>query len=134
MSYWLIKSLLLVGLLVVAWAMMRPVKSANHLALRRLGVMVIVVLAGLSVIFPDVVNRIARAIGVQSGVNLLVYVLFLAVFTQMATGYRRDLATDRKITTLARAVALESAPKPPLETDVSDCSPSVAPPDLGGSN
>ncbi len=128
MSYWLIKTLLIVGLIAVAYVMLRPVKSANHLALRRLGVMLIVVLAGLSVIFPDVVNRLARMIGVTSGVNLLVYVLFLAVFTQMAVGYRRDLATDRKITALARAVALESAPKPPKPGTVSDCSPPIAPP------
>lgn len=134
MSYWLIKTLLIIGLIIVAWALMRPVKSASHLALRRLGVMLIVIVAGLSVIFPDVVNKIAWAIGVNSGVNLLVYVLFLAVFTQMATGYRRDLATDRKITALSRAIALESAPKPPSEQGVFDSSPKVAPPEDDGSN
>ncbi|MFT0761457.1 DUF2304 domain-containing protein [Scrofimicrobium sp. R131] len=118
MSYWLIKTILIIGLVVVTYFMMRPIKSANHLALRRLGVMLIVVAAGFAVVFPDVINRLAWLIGVTSGVNLLVYVLFLVVFTQMATGYRRDSANDRKLTLLARALALESAPKPP--TGLSD--------------
>lgn len=112
-SYWLIKLLLVTALLVVAFFMLRPVKSASHLALRRIGVILIVILAGFSVIFADLINPIARAIGVDSGVNLLVYFLVLTVFTQMATSYRRDSANERKISALTRAIALEAAPKPP---------------------
>lgn len=113
MSYWLIKTILVIGLLAVAYLMMRPVRTANHLAIRRLGVVVVIVIASLAVIFPDVLTQLARSIGVYSSVNLLVYILVLAVFTQMAIGYRRDTATDRKLTQLARTVALLSAPKPP---------------------
>lgn len=129
MSYWLIKTLLLIGLLIVAYFMLRPVKTAGHLALRRLGVMLIVVVAVFAVVFPEVVNAVAKAIGVYSGVNLLVYILILAVFTQMATSYRRDVSNERKLTLLARAIALESAPKPeqtpPGATDVSRPGPDV---------
>lgn len=127
MSYWLIKSLLLAGLLLVASFMLRPVKNASHLAIRRLGVVFIVVLAGAGVLFPELVSRAARFIGVDSGVNLLVYFLFLVVFTQMATSYRRDTVTEEKITQLARAVALATADKPPTPAvDVSDSSPTLA--------
>lgn len=113
MSYWIIKTLLVVGLFVVAFLMMRPVNTASHLALRRLAVMGIIVLAAVSVIFPEAVTRLAQSIGVYSGVNLLVYILVLAMFTQMAIGYRRDAVNERKLTRLARAIALNSAIKPP---------------------
>ncbi len=119
MSYWLIKTLLLIGLLVVAYFMLRPVRSAGHLAMRRLGVMLIVAVAVFAVVFPEIVNTVAQAIGVYSGVNLLVYILILAVFTQMATSYRRDVSNERKLTLLARAIALEGAPKPDLASSTS---------------
>lgn len=113
MEYWLIKLLLLGALVVVAYFMMRPAKTASHLALRRMGFMTIVVVAGLAVVFPSVVHRIAGMLGVASGVNLLIYMLILIAFMQMATSYRRDSATDRRLTLLARAQALDAAPKPP---------------------
>lgn len=113
MSYWVIKTLLVLGLFLVGYLMMRPTTSAGHLALRRLAVMAIIIVAAVSVIFPEVVGRLAQAIGVTSGVNLLVYILVLAMFTQMAIGYRRDSVNERKLTRLARAIALNAAPKPP---------------------
>lgn len=119
MSYWFIKTLLVLGLFLVGFLMMRPARSAGHLALRRLAVMAIIFLAAISVIFPEVVGRLAQAIGVTSGVNLLVYILVLAMFTQMAIGYRRDAVNERKLTRLARAIALNSAPKPPGFHDTS---------------
>ncbi|MSS83458.1 DUF2304 domain-containing protein [Actinomycetaceae bacterium WB03_NA08] len=112
MQYILIKAVLVIGLLLVAFFMMRPVKSASHLALRRIGMMIIVIAAALAVIFPETLNGLARMIGVASGVNLVVYFLVIVVFAQMATSYRRDMATERKITDLARALALQSTQKP----------------------
>lgn len=111
MSYALVKAALIIGLLLVFVFMVRPVKSASHLALRRIGLTIIVVIAAIAVVFPSTINQIARIIGVTSGVNLVVYILVIAVFTQMATSYRRDVATERKITELARAVALLTAPQ-----------------------
>lgn len=112
MSYWLIKLILLLGLLGVGIIMLRPVKNASHLAVRRIAMMLITVLAAVSVVFPEILNRVARAIGVDSGTNLLVYILVIAVFTQMASGYRRDVANQRKLTNLARSIAIETAQKP----------------------
>ena len=118
MDYIIIKILLILGLVLIAYFLMRPVKSANHLALRRIWMMIVVLVAAFAVIFPELLNGLARTIGVASGVNLVVYILVIAVFTQMATSYRRDLATDRKITALSRALALQSAPKGSVTTSV----------------
>lgn len=111
MSYILVKIALIIGLVFVIFFMVRPVKSASHLAVRRIVLTLFVVLAVVVVIFPSTINDAARFIGVHSGVNLVVYILVIAVFIQMASSYRRDVATERKITELARAVALLTAPK-----------------------
>ena len=119
MSYWLIKSILVLGLILVTLALLRPVRSTSHLALRRVGFIILLFGSAFAVIFPDVLHRVAKAIGVTSGINLLVYILFLMVLAQMAVAYRRDLATERKITELSRKLALNTAPKPPQDS-VSD--------------
>lgn len=111
-SYWLIKIVLLAGLLVVAGFLMRPVRSQGHLALRRLGMMLMIVFAMFAVLFPGLLNRVAWQLGVDRGINLLVYVLVLAFFAQVATAYRRDSANEGRLTGLARAIALETARLP----------------------
>lgn len=109
MSYWIIKSLLLAGLCLVAVVMLRPIRSSTYLAIRRLGVIAIVLAAAVGVLFPELVASAARLIGVDKGVNLLVYFLFLVVLTQMANSYRTEKAMEEKITRLTRALALIEA-------------------------
>lgn len=113
MSYWLIKVILLLALVVVMVVMVKPVKSASHLAMRRLLVLLMVVFAAFAIIFPGTMNQLAWSIGVVSGVNLLVYLLVISFFGQVVSGYRRDAANERKVTLLARAIALQSAPTVP---------------------
>lgn len=129
-SYWLIKIVLLAGLLVVAWFLMRPVRSQGHLALRRMGMFLTIVFAMFAVLFPGLLNRVAWQLGVDRGINLLVYVLVLAFFAQVATAYRRDSANERRLTGLARAIALDSvrlpAPRPQTRTTGADSTSSTS--------
>ena len=112
MQYWLIKALLLAGLVVVAWWLIRPVKSQSRLALRRLGMTALVAFAMFAVLFPGLLNRVAAQVGVERGVNLLVYALVVAFFAQVATAYRRDEAAERRMTQMARAIALSEVQAP----------------------
>lgn len=109
MSYWLIKALLILGLLVVTYVLVRPPRSASTLAVRRIGLLLVLVGAAFAIIFPEVFNLLAHAIGVQSGTNLLVYLLVIALFAQIATSYRRDVEAEMKLTELARQIALMQA-------------------------
>ncbi|MDC4232629.1 DUF2304 domain-containing protein [Actinomyces sp. B33] len=110
--YLLIRVLLLGGLVVIAWWLVRPVRSQSHLAVRRLSMMALVVFAMVAVALPGALNRAASALGVERGVNLLVYALVLALLAQAATAYRREAAAERRITDLARAVALSHVSHP----------------------
>lgn len=112
MRYFLIKALLLGALCLMTWALVRPVRSQSSLALRRLATALLMVCAAAAVVFPQVANTVARAIGVERGVNLLTYGLIVAFFAQSVTAYRRDTAVQRQLTALARQVALASA-RPP---------------------
>ncbi|EJF47849.1 PF10066 family protein [Schaalia georgiae F0490] len=110
--YFIIKALLLGALCLMTWALVRPVRSQSSLALRRLATAILMVCAAAAVVFPQVANTVARAIGVERGVNLLTYGLIVAFFAQSVTTYRRDTGVQRQLTALARQVALASA-RPP---------------------
>lgn len=118
-SYWLIKLILLILLLGIGYWIMRPVHSQSHLAMRRLGMLALVVFSAFAVLSPNTLNRLAQSVGVSQGVNLLLYVLFVAFFAQVVTAYRREVAMEKKLTNLARAIAIQNV-KEPLSADESD--------------
>ena len=84
-SYWLPKVLILLGLVLITRLVLRRPKSASHLAVRRLAMLVLIVFACFAVVFPAILNSLAHLIGIEKGINLLVYGLVLALFAQMAT-------------------------------------------------
>lgn len=117
--YWLIKSLLILALFAATYLLVRPTRSASSLALRRIGLFLILGGAVFAILFPGIFNRFAQTLGVMNGTNLLVYLLVVALFAQMATSYRRDSAMQARVTALAREVALQNSASPggPQQTD-----------------
>lgn len=111
-TYWLIKVILLLALFLLAVLIVRPVRSARHLAMRRLGMLTIIIFAAFAVLFPGTLNQLAAMLGIERGINLLVYALVLAFFMQMASAYRRDSEAEARITRLARAIALSNTRVP----------------------
>lgn len=105
-SYWLPKVLILCVLVFITRILLRRPKNASRLAMRRLAMLLLIVSACVAVLFPGVLNALASMMGIEKGINLLVYGLVLALFAQMATSYRRDADAEIRLTTLARALAL----------------------------
>ena len=60
----------------------------------------------MAILVPSLANTAARAIGVERGVNLIVYGLVIALIVQMVTGYRREARAEERMAALARALAL----------------------------
>ena len=104
-AYLAIRVLLLLALAASAWWLMRPVTSASSLALRRLGIGLLAT-AIVAILVPSLANTVAHAIGVERGVNLIVYGLVLASIAQMITAYRREARAEARMARLARALAL----------------------------
>lgn len=105
-TYPIIRLLLLVALAAIIWWLVRPVSSAASLALRRLGIGVLVAGATVAILVPSLANTLAHAIGVERGVNLIVYGLVVASIAQMVTAYRREARAEARMASLARALAL----------------------------
>jgi hypothetical protein len=78
-------------------------------AARRILLALLGVFAVLSVLFPEVWTRLAEALGVGRGTDLLLYALTIAFLGYVATSYRRERALEANVTKLARRVALDEA-------------------------
>lgn len=105
-SQWFIKLLIVAILLIATYFIMKPVKSAQHLAMRRLSMMIFVAFAVIAALFPALLSRVAVFLGIGRGTDLLLYGLTLAFFSTLVTAYRRDAAVERKLTQLSRTIAL----------------------------
>lgn len=105
----LIQALLIVAILVVALLLNRSTGDARHQAIRRLGLLVFVLAAVFSVVQPTWLTRLANAIGVGRGADLLLYGLVIAFLSYIATSSRRAKRIQGKLTVLAREVTLARA-------------------------
>lgn len=107
-SQWFVKIILILALLSVGYFILKPVKSAQHLAMRRLGMMIFVVFATVAVLFPSTLTRVANWLNIGRGTDLLLYAVVLLFFSSAVTAYRRDAANEKKLTALARTLALNN--------------------------
>ncbi|UOQ89842.1 DUF2304 domain-containing protein [Agromyces endophyticus] len=104
-----IQILLVVGVILIGLFLARPTAGDSHLALRRLFMAAFVVVAIASILFPQWLSWIANTIGVGRGADLMLYALILAFLVFVATTYRRNVQVNRRITLLARQIALTQA-------------------------
>lgn len=101
-----IQFLLIAGIVALGAVFMRRTGADSHLAIRRILMMLFIVAAILSVLFPQWLTWVASLIGVGRGTDLLLYALVLMFLTFVYTQYRRNLALQRQLTLLARKIAL----------------------------
>ena len=113
-TYLAIRVLLLAALGATAWWLVRPVSSASSLALRRIGIGMLVAAAFVAILVPSLANRAAHAIGVDRGVNLIVYGLVVALIAQMVTSYRREARMEARMALVTSDELRESATDPAL--------------------
>ena len=83
--------------------------------MRRVALIVFVLFAVASVLFPDVWNALAKLVGVGRGTDLLLYVLIIVFLGFMATSYMRFRGLEFQITQLARRIALDEVGLRPVE-------------------
>ncbi|GAA2894174.1 DUF2304 domain-containing protein [Microbacterium esteraromaticum] len=110
-----IQILLITAIVVLAAFMMRRTGADSHLAIRRLLMMLFVVVAVASVLFPQWLSWLANLVGVGRGTDLVLYGLIMIFLAFVYTQYRRNIALQRQLTLLARKIALLEAEQ--LESD-----------------
>lgn len=104
-----IQLLLIAAIVVLGLVVMRRTGADSHLAIRRILMMLFIVAAILSVLFPQWLTWVASLIGVGRGTDLLLYALVVMFLAFVYTQYRRNLALQRQLTLLARKIALLDA-------------------------
>lgn len=105
----LIKLVLLAAIAVVGLFALRGSTRAMHRVLWRGYVVVILVAAGLGVLFPGALTWIAHKLGVGRGADLLLYVLVVTFMLVSVILFRRLAALERKYVVLSRALAIQEA-------------------------
>jgi len=111
-SQLVIKVVLSLAVVVVALGIAWPGRGVRRMAIRRLGVLLVVCAAVAAIISPELSDRVANAIGIGRGADLLLYGLAVS-FGLYAISDRRERAhVHRQILQIARAEAIARAPKP----------------------
>lgn len=108
----IIQILLILGVAIGGAMLMRASSNARHQAVRRLMLLTFVAFAVTSILVPELVSDVARAVGVGRGADLLLYGLFVAFIGFIATTYRRFREMERQLTILTRRLALDEVPAP----------------------
>lgn len=108
----IIQIVLVIAVAAMGWMMLRSPSGARHQASRRLITLAFVVFAVVAILVPSLTTRLAHLVGVGRGTDLLLYSLVVAFLAQILSSFRRNAAMERKLTHLARRVALDAAPDP----------------------
>lgn len=119
----LIKILLIVVVLLLSLYMFKANLGAKQTAWRRLGILLFAVAAVVVVIFPGITTTVARFVGVGRGADLLLYGLVIVVLYNMLMQAKQRNAAERRLTKLAREVAITHTV---LGEDEKRVSPAVA--------
>lgn len=121
-----IKVVLSLAVVIVGVGIAWPGRGARRMAIRRLGVLVVIVAVVVGIVNPALSDRVASLVGVGRGADLLLYGLTIA-FGLYVVSARRDLAhVHRQILELARAEAILRA-SPPRVPEVDVRTPDPAP-------
>lgn len=112
-----IQILLISAFAVVALAGARLGDSPRDMAVKRLSILVVFALGSVAVIFPDVVTRVAQAVGVGRGTDLVLYLLVVVSALVWLGTYKRLSRFDDQLTQLARAHAILAAESEQCDRD-----------------
>lgn len=100
----------MVGIGAVALLLLRGYSGARHQAIRRLMLLGFTVLAGASLLAPQLWTAAAELLGVGRGTDLLLYLTIVAFLGYVATSYLRFRDLQLQMTALSRRLALDEAP------------------------
>lgn len=113
----IIKVLLIAGALGFGVLVMRD-SVPGHNLLRRLGGLLVVVLGIVAVLWPLLTTKVANAVGVGRGTDLVLYVLVMVVIYNAVASSQRMHRLEQTMTTLVRELAIDRAANPDRPTHV----------------
>jgi len=110
----IIKGLLILAAVLLFVFFLRRSHTARLQAFKRIGFTLFCLFGVIAVIQPDVMTWLANRVGVGRGTDLLLYILTVVFGFFSLNTYLRFKDTERRLTRLARAMAIRDA-VPPAE-------------------
>lgn len=104
----IIKVLLIGAFLIFALILLKPGGSARTQAIRTLTLVLLLAVGIFAVLFPGLVDDLARSVGVGRGTDLLLYAFIVVFVGNALSAVRKRRAQDAHITQLARQMALRN--------------------------
>ena len=105
----LIQAVLILGFLAFLFRVLVNPASYQLRAWIKILVTLFVLLATVTVIFPDMTNTIAHWVGVSRGADLLLYLLTMAFIFSIFHSYLQEKRSQKRIVLLARKLAILEA-------------------------
>jgi hypothetical protein len=105
----LIQALLILAAVLLFILFLRRSQTARLQAFKRIGFLLFCVFGVLAVLKPDVMTWLANRVGVGRGTDLLLYMLTVIFGFFALNTYLRFKDTERRLTRLARAMAIRDA-------------------------
>jgi len=115
-----IQILLIAAVIAIGAVFMRRTGADSHLAIRRLMYGAFVLVAIVSILFPQWLTWVANLVGVGRGTDLLLYALVVVFMVFVYTQSRKNAAQQRSLTLLARKLALLQAARDDERDDATD--------------
>lgn len=116
MNIVLIQVVLIAVVVMVAARLFRS-RGERSQALRRIGLLAFAAFAVVSILVPDVWQRLANLVGVGRGTDVVLYALVVAFLSFAGTTYIRFRDMETAYTRLARRIALDEVGRPPGRPD-----------------
>ncbi|WP_034265524.1 DUF2304 domain-containing protein [Actinospica robiniae] len=110
----LIQFLLILAALVLFSTFLRLAHTARLQAFKRIGFLLFCLFGVIAVLRPGVMTWLANQVGVGRGTDLLLYILVVVFAFFSLNTYLRFKDTERRLTKLARAMAIRDAVAPPV--------------------
>lgn len=104
-----IQIILVTAFVVLLWRFLADPFSHQVHAWIKILTFLFTVLAIIAVIFPDLANSLAHAVGVKTGANLLLYTLTLAFIFVVINMYSKGKRDEKRLVALTRRVAMLEA-------------------------
>lgn len=108
----LIQALLILAAVLLFVLFLRRSQTARLQAFKRIGFLLFCAFGVLAVLKPDVMTWLANRVGVGRGTDLLLYILTVVFGFFALNTYLRFKDTERRLTRLARAMAIRDAVPP----------------------
>jgi hypothetical protein len=104
-----IQVILVAGLVFLFWRFLANPSSHQVHAWIKIFTFLFTLLAIIAVIFPDTSNRLAHAVGVKTGANLLLYTLTLAFIFAVINTYTRRKEDEKRLASVVRRLDILEA-------------------------